>query len=176
MFDKEAYMHAMHYCLPVPEYHPDMPNHKRAIEALGHSGVSADFTSATPQEFTLAFSQLSGQALERLFVCYTNFMNLREVQDAQAAYDANFWAHQPGPDTICHSERHIGKLMGKIATVAEMYDHGEAPDLAQLDEEVIPDLLIFAARLANDRGIDLGEAFTARTEALGQKFSQAEKV
>ena len=66
MFDKEAYIHAMHYCLPVPEHHPDMPNHKRAIEALGHSGVSADFTVTTPQEFTLAFSQLSGQALERI--------------------------------------------------------------------------------------------------------------
>lgn len=101
-------------------------------------------------------------------------MNLREVQDIQAAYDADFWSHQPGPETICHSERHIGKLMGKIATVAETYDHGETPDLSQLDDEVIPDLLIFAARLANDRNIDLEEVFTARTEALRERFSSAE--
>jgi hypothetical protein len=99
-------------------------------------------------------------------------MNLSEVQAAQAAYDADNWTHQPGPETICHSERHIGKLMGKIATVAEMYDHGESPNLSQLDSEVIPDLLIYAARLANDRGIDLGQAFSDRTEALKQRFSQ----
>lgn len=99
-------------------------------------------------------------------------MNLSEVQAAQAAYDLDHWAHQPGQETICHSERHIGKLMGKIATVAEMYDHDEIPDLSQLDNEVIPDLLIFAARLANDRGIDLGQAFVDRTESLKLRFSQ----
>jgi hypothetical protein len=77
-------------------------------------------------------------------------MDLRDVQIAQAAYDAEHWSHEPGTETISHSERHIGKLMGKIATIAEMYDHGETPDLSKLDAEVIPDLLIFAARLANE--------------------------
>lgn len=99
-------------------------------------------------------------------------MNLRAVQETQATYDSEYWTHEPGPETICHTERHIGKLMGKIATVAEMYDHGETPDLSALDNEVIPDLLIYAARLANDRGIDLEQAFTSRTEALRQRFSQ----
>ena len=56
----------MYYCLPVPEHHPSMPNHKRAIEALGHCGVSADFTASTPEEFTKTFSLLSGQTLERI--------------------------------------------------------------------------------------------------------------
>lgn len=32
-------------------------------------------------------------------------MNLREVQDYQAAYDSEYWAHGPGEATICHSER-----------------------------------------------------------------------
>jgi hypothetical protein len=101
-------------------------------------------------------------------------MNLREVQETQAAYDAVHWSHEPGVQTVSHSERHITKLAGKIATVAEMYDHGEEPDLTQLDVEVIPDLLIFAARLANDRGIDLAQAFTQRTEGLRQRFSVPE--
>jgi hypothetical protein len=99
-------------------------------------------------------------------------MNLRDVQAEQAVYDSEHWPHQPGAETICHSERHIGKLMGKIATVAEMCDHGETPDLTTLDYEIIPDLLIYAARLANDRGIDLAEAFTARTQQLRERFSQ----
>ena len=101
-------------------------------------------------------------------------MNLREVQETQAAYDANHWSHEPGEQTISHSERHITKLAGKIATIAEIYDHGEKPDLAQLDAEVIPDLLIFAARLANDRGIDLAQAFRQRTDGLKQRFSVPE--
>jgi hypothetical protein len=99
-------------------------------------------------------------------------MDLHEVQAAQAAYDAEFWTHQPGPETIGHSERHIAKLLGKLATVAEIYDHNETPNLEQLDKEVIPDLLIFAARLANDRGIDLAQAFADRTEVLRERFSQ----
>lgn len=98
-------------------------------------------------------------------------MNLREVQEVQAAFDAQHWSHEPGIQTVSHSERHITKLAGKIATVAEMYDHDEMPDLTQLDEEVIPDLLIFAARLANDRGINLSQAFILRTERLRQRFS-----
>ncbi len=97
-------------------------------------------------------------------------MNLREDQKTQASYDSEHWTHKPGRETICHSERHIGNLMGKIATVAEMYDHGETPNLRTLDSETIPDLLIFAALLANDIGIDLGKAFIARTESLRQRF------
>lgn len=66
MFDKDAYMQAMYYCLPVPEHHPTRPTHIKAIEALGHCGVSADFTATTSDEFTLMFSRLSGQLLERI--------------------------------------------------------------------------------------------------------------
>jgi len=104
--------------------------------------------------------------------CHNTLMNLGEVQVAQAAYDEKHWSHAPGAETICHSERHIAKLVGKIATVAEQLDHGEEPDLSVLDTQVIPDLLIFAARLANDRGIDLEEGFQKRTSELEQRFSQ----
>lgn len=99
-------------------------------------------------------------------------MRLNEVQSLQADYDKRFWGHNAGKETICHSERHIAKLLGKLATAAEIYDHGEEPDLSQLDEEIIPDLLIYAARLANDRGIDLELAFTNRTEELTRRFSK----
>lgn len=101
-------------------------------------------------------------------------MNLQDVQSTQAKFDTSFWNHSPGLETICHSERHIGKLMGKISTIAEAFDHGVEPDLSRLDEEVIPDLLIFAARRANERGINLSEAFVKRTEELKLRFSQAD--
>lgn len=99
-------------------------------------------------------------------------MNLHEIQTEQAEYDAEHWSHKPGEPTICHSERHIAKLSGKIATVAEIFDHGETPDLSVLDAEVIPDLLIYAARLANDRGIDLEQAFINRTRQLREHFGK----
>ena len=102
-------------------------------------------------------------------------MELSDVQKAQTAYDDLYWQHESGPETICHSERHIGKLLGKLATIAEVYDHGHAPDLTVLDDEIIPDLLIFAARLANDRGISLDDAFATRTEALTARFASAKK-
>lgn len=103
-------------------------------------------------------------------------MDLREVQSAQARYDQDHWSHEAGAATICHSERHIAKLCGKIATIAEQYDHGETPDLSMLDDEVIPDLLIFAARLANDRGLDLETALRGRTEQLEERYRKAGTV
>lgn len=71
---------------------------------------------------------------------------------------------------ICYSECHIGKLMGKIALIAEMHDHGEAPNLSLLDNEVMPGFLIFVARLANGREINLEQAFINRTAVLKKRF------
>lgn len=100
-------------------------------------------------------------------------LNLHDVQHAQAQYDAEFWVHNPGPDTVRHSALHVSKLAGKLATAAEVIDHGETPDYTSVDEEVVADLLIYAARIANNRGIDLNKAFLERTESLRQRFSQS---
>lgn len=98
-------------------------------------------------------------------------MDLEEVQKAQKAFDEKFWAHKAGFDTIRHSSHHLGKLIGKLATYCEAMEHNEQPPATQLEQEVIPDLLIFAARLANDRGLELEAAFKQRTAELTERFS-----
>lgn len=97
-------------------------------------------------------------------------MDLREVQSIQATYDKEHWAHAEGKDTIDHCERHISKLAGKLATIAEQHDHGVKVDLSVLENEIIPDLLIFAARLANNQGLDLNNSFPLRTALLEEHF------
>ncbi len=105
-------------------------------------------------------------------------MNLAELQVAQAAYDQDHWDHEPGAPTVVHSALHLAKTVGKMAAIAEVLDHdGEhgEPDFTALDREVIPDLLIYAARLANNRGISLEEALAARTAELRQRFGRPEQ-
>jgi hypothetical protein len=98
--------------------------------------------------------------------------DLREVQSVQSGFDSDNWSHQPGFETIRHSTFHLGKLVGKVSTYCEAVEHGDTPSREILDNEVIPDLLIFAARLANDGGLDLEQLFIARTAALRERFSQ----
>ena len=99
-------------------------------------------------------------------------MTLEQVQKEQAEYDKKFWEHDRGFETIRHSSHHIGKLMGKIAGYCEESEHGELASTKQLDEEVIPDLLIYAVRLANDRGLTLDQVFEKRKEELVKRFSK----
>lgn len=98
-------------------------------------------------------------------------MDLHEAQRIQADYDKEHWSHARGFETTRHSTLHLGKLLGKISTYCEAIEHDGDPSPQQLHQEVIPDLLIFAARLANNEGMDLTDAFTTRTEQLRQRFS-----
>lgn len=102
-------------------------------------------------------------------------MNLGEVQQRQAEYDEQFWAHPSGFETVRHVSHHLGKLIGKVAEYCENTEDGKLADNSQLVNEVIPDLLIYAARLANDptndSGMTLEELFDKRTRELIEKFS-----
>lgn len=100
-----------------------------------------------------------------------NDRSLGEFQSAQANFDIVHWKHEPGFDTIRHSTLHLGKLLGKLSAYCEAVEHGEEPTGEILDEEVIPDLAIFAARLANDRGRQIGERIEARTRDLEYRFA-----
>lgn len=101
----------------------------------------------------------------------SNNLRLREVQGTQLDFDERHWAHAPGFATIRHSTLHMGKLLGKLSAYCEAAEHGDRPTEAVINEEVIPDLLAFAARLANNAGIDLAEAYDNRTKALDKQFT-----
>jgi hypothetical protein len=106
----------------------------------------------------------------------TEQLNLRALQDRQAAYDQNHWTHEPGVETVEHCLSHLAKLLGKLGAYVELTQHGEVPDSTVLTEEVIPDLAIFSARMANlmetdGTRHDLGALVEAREQALRERFS-----
>ena len=89
-------------------------------------------------------------------------MDLKDVQEQQAKYDEKYWLQKPGFETIRHTSHHLAKLVGKVSGYCENVEDNRSVTTEELDTEVIPDLLIYAARLANDRGVKLDEAFTNR--------------
>lgn len=98
-------------------------------------------------------------------------MGFSDLERLLEDFDKEFWKHLPGEETIDHTEDHVAKLVGKLATVSEEHGHGSNPDLTILDTEVIPDLLIHGLRLARDRGIDPVWAVTERLNGLRAKFN-----
>jgi len=103
-------------------------------------------------------------------------LDLTELQRRQAAYDAEHWAHVPGDATIEHTLSHLAKLLGKLGTYVEATQHGKAPSREQIIGEVIPDLAIFAARLANsvepDHIWSLSDLIDEREAELRKHFSR----
>lgn len=93
-------------------------------------------------------------------------MNLREAQARQAGFDEAAWDHEPGDETVKHQAFHLAKDLGRLATYCEALDHDKEVSPEQLDNEVIPNLFMAALRLANDRGIDIQQAFEARMSEL----------
>ncbi len=90
--------------------------------------------------------------------------DLSRVQRIQAAFDAE---NDNYPTAITpegkrhHTSLHLGKLLGKVMTVEERAEHGEL-DTNIIENEVIGDLVIFAAQYAEVIGIDLEEAYISR--------------
>jgi len=71
-----------------------------------------------------------------------------------------------------HITLHMAKLMGKLGTVTEGWEHNFEMDLTQLKTEVIPDLLYYAIALAKVHGVNLEEAFLNRLEMNKKKVGR----
>ena len=91
-------------------------------------------------------------------------LDLSRVQRVQAVFDTendNF-LNADSPDVKRqHTGLHLGKLLGKVMTVEERAAHGEL-DTSIIEDEVIGDLIIFAAQYANALGKDMDEAYRQR--------------
>ena len=101
-------------------------------------------------------------------------LELRTIQAEQSDLDVKCWPHSRGRETIYQTGLQLTQLAGKLATIAEILAQGDIPDWEVLDKEVIPDLLIVSARLANDRKVSLGGAFNARLAELTKHFSETD--
>lgn len=91
---------------------------------------------------------------------------LKELQKQLVEFEKLAWdAPADEAGKFRHITLHLGKLLGKISTVAERREHRLDPDLVQIKEEVIPDLLYYALCLADLYDVDLEEAFIKRLQA-----------
>ena len=100
-------------------------------------------------------------------------MELMEVQRVQAEYDSDYWEINQSPtEKIRHITLHVGKLMGKLATYSEVAEHGKELPTDQIQQEVIPDLMVYAAQLANIFNLKLEDQYRARLEGKKQRHQQ----
>jgi len=94
---------------------------------------------------------------------------LNQLDRIQAAFDVvNF----SGADNLEGKRRHVllhlGKLIGKFSGLEEQADHGNI-DTSVLRTDIIPDLLVFAAQLADIEGVSLAEAYKNRLEFVAER-------
>jgi hypothetical protein len=92
-----------------------------------------------------------------------------------AELDAEHWVHAPGADTDVHITLHMSEVLGRLGHVARRLDHDdetEEPDRQLMDESAIPDLLLHAARYANNRvpPLRLQALVEGRIEELDTRF------
>ena len=65
-----------------------------------------------------------------------------------------------------HVGFHVTILAAKLARLEERSDHSAEADDVVLRTEVIPDLLVYAAQLADLAGVDLADAYLGRLDRL----------
>lgn len=74
-----------------------------------------------------------------------------------------------------HLTQHIGKLIGKLSTVTEKWEHGFEIDEKPIKDEVIPDLLYYALSLARNYNVDLEKSFIERLKINKSKVDEWKK-
>lgn len=95
---------------------------------------------------------------------------LHELDAILQDFEKQNWVAPRDPKSVTrHITQHIAKLMGKLGTVTEKWEHGFEPDTTQLKTEVIPDLLYYALNLAHAHNVDLEEAFLNRLDINKEK-------
>ncbi|MFA5003929.1 MAG: hypothetical protein WC498_01470 [Candidatus Saccharimonadales bacterium] len=82
---------------------------------------------------------------------------LSQVTDIQRAFDTeNFTGADTTEGKRWHVRKHLGKLVGKYAGAVEARDHGSAYGMLTRSD-VAPDLLVYAAQLADTESISLAD-------------------
>ena len=102
-------------------------------------------------------------------------ISLSGLRDVQAAFDVDNFSGADTPEgKRRHVFLHLGKLLGKAAGVEEQADHGNL-DTTILKTDVIPDLLVFAAQLAELEDVDLQEVFVDRLKWVAERNGTGEQ-
>lgn len=93
-----------------------------------------------------------------------------EVDRRSFFVDDRCYADLEALDIVRHDLYHLVKLIAKVANFCDQNDHNLEPSRRVLEDEVIPDLVIYALQFANALGVDLDEKFECRLEQTLNKF------
>ena len=103
-------------------------------------------------------------------------LTLRDLTSVQQKFDSS---HFTGASDDAGKRRHIilhlGILGGKLFRIEERLDHGALDRSCRdvLIDEVIPDLLVYAAQLATLEGVDLETAYKKRLNCIRMRSQGA---
>lgn len=102
-------------------------------------------------------------------------MDTKKLQAIQQDYDNEYWeVNYSEFEKIRHITLHIWKLMGKLSAYCERKEHGVDQTQDVLKDEIIPDLLVYAAQLGNLMNVDVGDTFLKRIERNKSHFKKIE--
>jgi hypothetical protein len=95
---------------------------------------------------------------------------LAELDQILTDFEKDHWvAPASRKGKIRHILLHMTKLVGKLGTVVEKWEHDLVVDEDVLITDVIPDLMIYALMLNREEGVDLEKVFLERLEINKKK-------
>ncbi len=93
-------------------------------------------------------------------------MDLEGLQARVANHDVVSWQQGPGLETDVHNLLHLIKTSGAVATCLEAQQDDRTDVPTELNPAHIADLIIEAARFANNHSFSLDEILAARLQEL----------
>ena len=88
---------------------------------------------------------------------------IKDLEKIQEIYDKKFVDEKfRGFERVRHTTLHMGKLLGKLSNYCEKIEHGEEYSSKQIQEEVIPDLIVYSLWLSEVFGVKPDKAYLKR--------------
>lgn len=97
-------------------------------------------------------------------------METRHIQKIQEEYDKEYPEHKDSNlEKIRRITSHMGTLLGKLSSYCEQ-EHETNYSNEQIKNEVIPDLIVYSAKLSNITRVDLGDVYIKRISEIQEKM------
>jgi len=90
-------------------------------------------------------------------------ISVDDLRQFQEEYDKRFVDGKfTGFEKVRHTTLHLAKLLGKLSKYCEKKEHGENYPSKEIEEEIIPDLLVYSLWLAREFDVKPDEAYFKR--------------
>jgi NTP pyrophosphatase (non-canonical NTP hydrolase) len=105
--------------------------------------------------------------------------SLLELDKILQEFEQDYWvATDSKKGKTRHITLHITKLLGKLGSISEKWEHGFDKDANEelIKTDITPDLLMYALMLARLHNFDLEESFMKRLEVNKRKVGKWKKA